>query len=203
MEIVLDSVGGQVIGECPVPHTGGNEHWKTVTCPIARTSGTHHVILKFYGNSQDNLLNLDKFKFLQDDGRLDRTGWVARTSRNGLNAYTLLDGDPDTGWRITYRTEGAYILLDMQERQCFDGITLQHRADDDPVQYEVYASEDGEDFGAGIASGYGEAGSIVTKAAFPVQTARYVKVTFTGFGEPRQLTVFEMNVWLDCNAGRS
>ncbi|MDF2935361.1 MAG: carbohydrate-binding protein [Paenibacillaceae bacterium] len=196
MEIVLDSVGGQIIGECAVPHTGGAEQWKTVTCPIARTTGTHHVILKFYGNSQDNLLNLDKFKFLQDDGRLDRTGWAAKTSRNGLNAYTLLDGDPATGWRITYGTEGAYILLDMQEEPRFNGITLQHQAEDEPVQYEVYVSGDGADFGtAAVAAGVGEKENAITRMVFPVQQARYVKVVFTGSGEPRQLTVSEMNVW--------
>jgi hypothetical protein len=195
MEIVLDSVGGRVVGECSVPYTGGHEQWKTVTCPIARTTGRHHVVLKFYGNTEDNLLNLDKFKFLQDDGRLDRTGWTAKTSRNGLNAYTLLDGDTSTAWGITFRSEGAHILIDMQERQCFDGITLQHLPEEGLGLFEVYVSEDGTDFGAAVVSGLGEADSAGTRAVFPEQTARYVKVVFAGSEEPRELAVSEMNVW--------
>ncbi|MNO28881.1 Arabinoxylan arabinofuranohydrolase precursor [compost metagenome] len=67
IEIVLDSVGGEVIGTCPVPQTGDGI-WQYVSCPIARTTGTHNVILKFYGNSEDNLLHIDKYKFVQDDG---------------------------------------------------------------------------------------------------------------------------------------
>ncbi|MNC44321.1 F5/8 type C domain protein [compost metagenome] len=91
----------------------------------------------------------------------------------------------------------------MQEEQLFDGITLQHLEDNCPVQYEVYVSGDGSDFGAAVTSGYEAAGSTVTKAVFPVQTARYVKVAFIGCEEPRQLAVSEMNVWNYGKAVRS
>jgi hypothetical protein len=195
MEIVLDSVGGEIIGTCPVPHTGGGEQWKLVMCPIAKTQGKHNVILKFYGNSEGNLMNIDKFKFLQDDGRLDRTGWTAGTSRNGLNAYTLLDGDASTGWSIAYGPEGAHILIDMKESRTLDGVTLDHHAEDEPVWYEVLVSADGTEFSESLAAGCGKSGSAQTEITFAVVQARYVKIIFTGQEQPHRITVYELNLW--------
>lgn len=189
IEIVLDSVGGEVIGACPVPNTGGDEAWEVVTCPIIKTTGKHNVILKFYGNTMSSLLNIDKFKFLQDDGRLDRTGWSASTSRNGLNAHTVLDDDPATGWSISYKSEGASIIIDMKTNQTFNKLTFDHRIDDDPAKYDVFVSSDGVDFGNCIVSGIGKPGSTVTEISFPVQKARYVKIFLSDFDFARRLTI--------------
>jgi hypothetical protein len=195
IEIVLDSVGGEVIGVCPVSNTGGDLVWQVVTCSVKKTTGKHNVILKFYGNSEHNLLNIDKFKFLQADGRLDRTGWKASTSKNKLNAYTIVDGDPDTGWRVSYQAEGAYLLLDMQELKSFDKVTLHMHTNDGIGQYEAFVSTDGIDYGSSIASGTGESNAAVMDITFSTQMARYIKIVLSDVEVIRQVTLYDVNVW--------
>jgi hypothetical protein len=63
IEIVLDDVAGEVIGTMTVPNTGSEQAWSSATTPIRKVTGVHSVILRFYGSSQDNLMNLDRISF--------------------------------------------------------------------------------------------------------------------------------------------
>lgn len=195
IEVVLDSVSGDIVGTCPVPNTGGDQTWRLVTCPITKTTGTHNVILKFYGNSENNLMNIDKLKFLQDDGRLDRTEWTATASNNNLNAYAVLDGDISTGWHTSYQAEGDYLMIDMKENKTFNKITLENKPNDYPRGYDVFVSTDGADFGSSIATGLGNSKSTTTEIAFNPQTARYIKIVLTKADAAHYWTLYEMNVW--------
>ncbi len=195
IEIVLDSVGGEVIGSCSIPNTGGDQIWKMVSCPIAKTTGKHNVILKFYGNTEDNLMNIDKFKFLQDDGRLERTGWTVKTSRNNLNAYTVLDGDMTTKWHTARQSIGDYLMIDMKANKTFDKITLEHKLNDHPRGYDVLVSTDGTDFGDSIASGSGNPDNTTTEITFRPQIAQYIKIVLNKDNDTRNWTVFDVNVW--------
>jgi hypothetical protein len=47
IEIVLDDVAGQIIGNCSIPDTGGFQSWETASCAITKTTGIHNVILRF------------------------------------------------------------------------------------------------------------------------------------------------------------
>ncbi len=73
IEIVLDDVAGQIIGNCSIPVTGGFGSWETASCTITKTTGIHNVILRFSGSSADDLLHIDKLRFLEnnhsEDGR--------------------------------------------------------------------------------------------------------------------------------------
>ncbi|WP_162551306.1 carbohydrate-binding protein [Paenibacillus tepidiphilus] len=194
IEIVLDSVGGDIIGVCPVPYTGGGQAWVLTSCPIRRTTGTHHVILKFYGHTEDNLLNIDKFKFLQDDGRLDRTGWKVRASKGNLNAHHVLMPDRTTSWGVAQQMNGDYLLIDMHAVQSFDSITLYHKEQEVPAHYAVFVSDDGVNFGASIAEGCGNVASPDTVINFQPQRARAVKVVLTEAECTRAWTVYEVLV---------
>lgn len=194
IEIVLDSVGGEVIGTCPVPGTGSDSVWEYVTCPIARTTGNHNVILKFYGNSEDNLLNIDKFKFVQDDGRLDRSGWSAVASRNGLNAYAVLEGGSAADWKASYQANGIQLVIDMTKEQWFNRITLDNDIKDNPGGYQLFVSDDGVHYRNAVAEGSGQANSVRTEITFSLQKARFIKLVLSD-PEDRLWTIYELNVW--------
>jgi hypothetical protein len=63
IEVVLDNVAGEAVGNCSVPTTGGVEAWAPASCPITKTTGVHDVILRFSGTTSDELLNIDKVSF--------------------------------------------------------------------------------------------------------------------------------------------
>jgi hypothetical protein len=67
INIYLDATNGTLIGNCPVPVTGGWETWTTVTCPLSGASGYHNVYLVFTGGG-GYLFNLEWFAFTGSGG---------------------------------------------------------------------------------------------------------------------------------------
>lgn len=195
MEIVLDRVSGEVIGNCPVPDTGGAEAWKVLTCPIKWTTGVHDVILRFFGDGETSLVNIDKFKFLQNDGRLDRTGWSAHASRNGLNGPNVLDGDQETVWRVTCQEQLLHLTVDMKEERTINCITLDRLPGDTPGDYELFVSSNGTEFGEAVAAGRGTVEHERTTIGFPEQKARFARLTLTG-PQGSCWAVKDWNAWL-------
>jgi hypothetical protein len=63
IEVVLDDVAGEVIGSLALPHAEADQGWTSATAPVRKVTGVHNVILRFYGSSQDNLMDLDKITF--------------------------------------------------------------------------------------------------------------------------------------------
>lgn len=63
IEVVLDNVAGEAIGNCTVPTTGGAEMWAPTSCSITKVTGVHDVILRFSGTTSDELMNVDKVTF--------------------------------------------------------------------------------------------------------------------------------------------
>ena len=60
MEIYVDSVGGQQLGELRVPGTGGWEQWQTLTTDLlSYPTGTHDLYLVFRGRKGPKLFNFD------------------------------------------------------------------------------------------------------------------------------------------------
>ncbi|MCM3697977.1 discoidin domain-containing protein [Paenibacillus macerans] len=112
--------------------------------------------------------------------RLAADGWSV-TASSGENAEAMLDGLKDTRWTSgREQAGGEWILLDLGTAQPVDQIVLDsaHSRDDYAQGYEVYTSVDGQNWGTPAAAGKGK-GPVVT-AAFPLQTARYIKVVQTG-----------------------
>ncbi|WP_437330037.1 family 43 glycosylhydrolase [Sorangium sp. So ce381] len=64
VEVWIDPLaGGSMIGTCALPGTDGWEKWKTTTCNVAPTSGTHEVYLKVKGG-QGELVRLASLRFV-------------------------------------------------------------------------------------------------------------------------------------------
>jgi hypothetical protein len=63
VEIVLDDMAGEAIGVLVVPDGTDGKAWTTVTAPVRKVTGVHNVFLRFYGSSQDSLMNLDRVTF--------------------------------------------------------------------------------------------------------------------------------------------
>lgn len=69
IEIVLDNVAGESVGNCNVPFTGGAESWVSASCTITKITGVHDVILRFSGTTSDDLMNIDKIIFQGKTGQ--------------------------------------------------------------------------------------------------------------------------------------
>ncbi|ANS76332.1 coagulation factor 5/8 type domain protein [Paenibacillus yonginensis] len=109
-------------------------------------------------------------------------GWTvtASSTAGGEDPQAMLDGIRDTRWSTgNPQTNGDFVVLDLGQEQTFDKVVMDsgNNADDYARGYEVYVSNDGESWGNPVASGEGKS-SLVT-AAFPLQTARYVKLVQT------------------------
>lgn len=68
IEIVLDNVAGEAVGNCLIPNTKGDDSWVTVSSTITKITGTHDVILRFSGTTSENLMNIDKISFREENG---------------------------------------------------------------------------------------------------------------------------------------
>ncbi|MBN1974492.1 MAG: carbohydrate-binding protein [Sedimentisphaerales bacterium] len=63
IELRLDSLNGTVIGTCFVPNTGDAQTWTTAYCSIYEASGIHDLYLKFKGDQDKNLFNINWWQF--------------------------------------------------------------------------------------------------------------------------------------------
>jgi arabinoxylan arabinofuranohydrolase len=62
IELRLGSPEGRLIGSCKVPNTGGWQNWQSLTCDVAKTTGSQDLFLVFVGG-EGQLLNLNFWKF--------------------------------------------------------------------------------------------------------------------------------------------
>ncbi|MGK3996357.1 family 43 glycosylhydrolase [Sorangium sp. So ce1024] len=64
VEVWIDPLsGGEAIGTCAIPSTGGWDTWETVTCDVKPTAGTHEVYLRATGG-EGELLRLASWRFV-------------------------------------------------------------------------------------------------------------------------------------------
>jgi glucosylceramidase len=136
------------------------------------------------------------YRWTPSRGVIDRSGWHATSSENGVDASLMVDGDAATGWRnFGPQTPGESFTLDLGSTQTIDGITLDAgtldggaSAGDWPVGYAVFTSVDGVNWND-AATGAGTAR--LTSAIFPEADARYLKVELTDSEPDRYWTVAE------------
>lgn len=114
-----------------------------------------------------------------------------------VSAENALDGDAWTGWRDlgTTQTPGQWFQVDMKRTQSFDRIVLDTTWAlwDTPTRYEVSVSPDGERWSEPIATGKGELG--ITTIDFPLQRARWIRITQTGSNPTYHWSIYELNVF--------
>ncbi len=68
LEVHTDSIGGELVAEVKVPHTGGWERWMTVEAPLQKqVTGVHDVYFVFRGRKGCKLFNFDWWQFLDEE----------------------------------------------------------------------------------------------------------------------------------------
>jgi len=148
--------------------TIGQIHWQTP----AIVNGVVYI--------GDNARELTAYS-INTEQPLSRSGWTAvGTPTGGDVAANALDGNPATRWSTgAAMTNGMSFVVDMKNTQSFDEISmLAGGASDYPRSFQVFVSNDGVNFGNAITSGTG--GGTTVTAAFPPQSARFIKVVQTG-----------------------
>ncbi len=95
----------------------------------------------------------------------------------------------------TNQYAGQWFQVDMKQPQTFYKIVLDNTWAlwDSPTTYAVTVSNDGTSWGEPIATGSGELG--MTPITFPVQTARYIRITQTGTNAIYRWSIYELDVY--------
>ena len=83
----------------------------------------------------------------------------------------------------------------MIRRQNFDRIELDNTWAlwDSPAEYAVTVSDDGLRWSEPVATGKGQLG--ITSIGFPIQTARWIRITQTGSNPTYHWSIYELNVF--------
>jgi hypothetical protein len=108
---------------------------------------------------------------------LSRSQWSASASMNAATAALAIDGDPNTRFTTgTGAATGDWFDVNMAGPVTFDSISMDSYSScsDNARAFSVYVSDDGASWRPALAQGNGTK-SLVT-AAFPPQTAQYVRV---------------------------
>ena len=118
-----------------------------------------------------------------------------------ISAENAIDGDVWNGWRDMTKTQypGQWFQVDMKSNQTFDKIVLDNTWAlwDSPQGYEVRVSNDGVKWSQVIASGRGELG--ITNITFPMQHARWIRLTQTGSSSLYHWSIYELGVFRGAN----
>jgi len=126
-----------------------------------------------------NLSNSSKIVF---ENEIDRTNWIATASKNNNNAIRAIDDDASTRWDTSSSMQpGDWFMVNMQEAQTFNKILLDQGSSggDYPRGYEVYVSDDENDWGEAIATGRGTS-NMTTITLSETQTKQFIKIQQTG-----------------------
>ncbi|WHY02619.1 glycoside hydrolase family 43 protein [Neobacillus sp. DY30] len=67
IEIRVDSPVGEVIGALEVTPTGGDQGWRLMKTEVKKVSGIHNIFFIFKGEGENNLFNMDYWKFTERD----------------------------------------------------------------------------------------------------------------------------------------
>jgi len=144
-----------------------------------------------------------------NDTALEKKSWTASASvPDGVfmfnntpfdvSAANAIDCDHWNGWRdmtTTNQYAGQWFQVDMKQPQTFYKIVLDNTWAlwDSPNKYAVTVSNDGATWGEPIATGSGQLG--MTTITFPVQTARYIRITQTGTNAIYRWSIYELDVY--------
>ena len=126
--------------------------------------------------------------------RFDEAGWSATASVHSEDAAKALDGDGNSRWSTNgWQSPGQWFAVDMKQPRAFTTIVLNSSAQQDsPHGYEVYVSQDGQDWGKPIATGAGAPG--VTTITFPKATAQFFKLVQTGSAQDAYWSINTLDV---------
>lgn len=201
LQFKLDAVSNDIIGTIEVPNTGGENLWKVASCMLEEVvTGNHDVIIVFdaAGASGEDakFVNLNSVKFIEADGRLDRTNWTATASNSSGDLAEAWDGDLTTKWYCRRQSVGEYVTIDFGKTERFNRIVIDNytKTTDHLRGYALYVSNDGESFGEPVVTGKAALETILT-IDFPTQEARYLKIQITEADATKYWAIYELNVF--------
>lgn len=127
---------------------------------------------------------------------LTRTAWTgtASSSGPGTTPAGAIDGNAATRWTTgAAQTSGQWYQVDMGSTQTFNEVVLDAGTftGDYPRGYQVQVSSDGTNWTT-VATGTGSTQAVLVQ--FPVQVARYLKITQTGTAS-NWWSIQELNVY--------
>ncbi len=131
---------------------------------------------------------------------LDRTGWVLASSSNTGDLNFAIDGDVETRWTTAeFQTSGQWLELRFPEHMMFNQVNLdsEESPNDSPVQFRMFVSEDGENWGTAISEGRGSAGT--TQVSFSDQNSLYLRIEQLGSSPQYWWSIHEINIVLSDN----
>ncbi|KAI7265920.1 hypothetical protein KC345_g8333, partial [Hortaea werneckii] len=129
---------------------------------------------------------------------LDRSSWSVTDSTYGMGASTLemLDADKNSRWTTrTPQAAGQWIQLDLGSRQQFRELVMNSEGSENDYArgYQVMLSENGTEWR--LVAGEKGTSSLI-RSAFPVQTARYVRIVLTEAAPQWWWSVSELNLYM-------
>lgn len=125
---------------------------------------------------------------------LSRDGWKATASANNQEAQQAIDGDESSRWSTgSVQKTGQWLSIDMRQAQTFNTLILDtsNSKDDGPASYKVEVASKAGDWKE-VASGSN--GGAVLVVSFPIQTARYLRITQTGSKSGNYWSVHELYI---------
>ncbi len=130
-------------------------------------------------------------------GAFGRSGWAASASstESGGSPTYAIDGNISTRWSTgAQQTPGQWFQVDMAATNTFYELVLDaaSSSSDYPRGCQVNVSNDGSNWGSPLATGAGT--SALSVITFPVQAARFIRVTQTGSVSGLWWSIHEFNV---------
>nr|WP_243864411.1 discoidin domain-containing protein [Paenibacillus castaneae] len=127
---------------------------------------------------------------------LDRNGWTAITNPVNDNPANLFDGNMSTRWSSgAAMAPGQSIIIDMKHGQNFNKLVMDSGTSSDYARsYEIYVSNDGNDWGNAIVSQTATGPLVISD--FVDQTARFIKIVQKGTNSS-WWSIFEIYVYRD------
>jgi len=191
-----------------VPRTGGWQNWETLSTEINLDEGEQTLRLDFSGDNS-YLLNVNWIEATQissstsssNSDTLNRNNWSISSSHNENDVYSAVDGSRSSRWTTQQRQgNGQYFEIDFNQTESFDRIVLDsaNSNNDQPRSYEVYVSNNGNNWGSAIATGSGDSGGI-TVINFDEQNARFVRIEQNGSDNRQWWSIHEIDIYSDAN----
>ncbi|MCD6392830.1 MAG: DUF1080 domain-containing protein [Planctomycetes bacterium] len=111
--------------------------------------------------------------------------FIARASHNNNNVKSAFDEDKNSRWDTgTPMKPGMWFMLDLGSQTNFQKLTCDHNPSGDDYfrDYEIYLSDDGNNWKGPVATGQGSKATTTIDLGRKV-TARYIKIVQTGSAE--------------------
>lgn len=123
----------------------------------------------------------------------DRTAWKFEATNTQQGTYAeMVDGNGGTRWTVKQENDQT-LSVDLGTAQEFDTIKILNGAADQPTQYEIYVSLDGQSY-TKVAEGAGSANITTVRLESPT-AARYIQIKQVGRNSSNWWSVYELLIY--------